>query len=816
MIFMISQSIVAQNKKIDSLKIVLKTTKQDTTKLIALNDIAKESEKSQVDTSLAYYNKAKEFAEKIVVKYPKSSKEYKSAMLYLGKSINGIGLCFQLKGNYPKAIENYNLSLKIKEEIGDKKDIGMTLFYIGKTYKTLIDSRKAMDYFLKSLQVFELIKDKGGIMIITFEIASLFKDQGNIIKSIEFCNKSLKINEEIGDKEYNGQILNLLAVIYTMQGDLNLALNYFNKSLKSAEILNDKNSISQISSNIASVYVDKRDFENALKYYNRALDLAKEQNYFFAIAIISNNIGKIYLEQKKFELADVSFRNSLKLFEKLNDIRGEGNVFMSLGDLCFNKKNYLESIEFYNKAFKIFMEIGLPSRIKEITERLNVVHKLLGNHQLALENYELYIKMRDSINNIETQKAAITQNAKYEYEKQQAVAQAEFDKQQAITHLELQNKEALIDKNNQQLLVLEKDNELKELNLLQRSTELKQKQILSENQQKKLQLLDKEKKLSQIEAEKREADLKKQRILNYSLVAGVILVSLIMIFAIRGYQQKKKDNLIIQKQKKEVEEKSYLLEDKNHIIEEKQKEILDSINYAKRIQYTLLAHDEFLKKNLRENFTFFNPKDIVSGDFYWATKQNDKFYLAVCDSTGHGVPGAFMSLLNIGFLSEAINEKGIEKPNEVFDFVRMKLIETISKDGQKDGFDGILLCVDLKDNSITYAAANNSPILVQDGQIIQLPSDRMPVGLGERKENFSLHKIEAKSGDMLYLYTDGYADQFGGPKGKKFKYKPLNELLLASHQLPLSEQHSILKANFNSWKGNLEQVDDVCLIGLMV
>lgn len=251
-----------------------------------------------------------------------------------------------------------------------------------------------------------------------------------------------------------------------------------------------------------------------------------------------------------------------------------------------------------------------------------------------------------------------------------------------------------------------------------------------------------------------------------------------------------------------------------NVIEEKNKEILDSIYYAKRIQYTLLAHDAFLKQNLPEHFIYFQPKDIVSGDFYWANKQGDKFYLAVCDSTGHGVPGAFMSLLNIGFLLEAINEKGIEQPNEVFDYVRLRLTETMSKEGQKDGFDGILLCFDQKEQRITYAAANNKPVLISKGEIHELSTDRMPVGVGERKDHFTLHSLNINKGDILYIYTDGYADQFGGPKGKKFKYKQLNELLLQQNNKALSEHSDILKSTFENWKGDLEQVDDVCLIGI--
>ncbi|HEY1039341.1 MAG TPA: SpoIIE family protein phosphatase, partial [Bacteroidia bacterium] len=251
-------------------------------------------------------------------------------------------------------------------------------------------------------------------------------------------------------------------------------------------------------------------------------------------------------------------------------------------------------------------------------------------------------------------------------------------------------------------------------------------------------------------------------------------------------------------------------------IEEKQKEILDSIRYAKRIQDTLLANKEVIISHFSDSFIFFRPKDIVSGDFYWTLQKENSFYLAVCDSTGHGVPGAFMSLLNINFMNEAINEKNIREPNKVFDYVRDKLIESIGKDGQKDGFDGILLCINTDTGSITYAAANNAPVLISGEVLEELGADRMPVGKGERQADFTLFELERKSGDVLYLYTDGYADQFGGPKGKKFKYKPLNDMLLASGSLSFQKQADLLGNTFDQWKGSLEQVDDVCIIGIKI
>ncbi len=310
----------------------------------------------------------------------------------------------------------------------------------------------------------------------------------------------------------------------------------------------------------------------------------------------------------------------------------------------------------------------------------------------------------------------------------------------------------------------------------------------------------------------------------------IVLSGLVLFFRWRTASLRKEKELLEQTVKERtaevVEQKDLLVEQKD-LIEEKQKEIVDSINYAKRIQYTLLANDEMLLQNLKDHFVLFQPKDIVSGDFYWAAsvvvddelivgseKIPTRFYLAVCDSTGHGVPGAFMSLLNISFLNEAIIEKNIKQPNEILNHVRQRLIESISKDGAQDGMDGILVCIE--NDKITYAAANNAPVIVRDNAVINLPADKMPIGKGEKGISFTHFTIEAKPGDMLYFYTDGYADQFGGPKGKKFKYKQLDELLISIHKKPMEEQKQILTETIEKWKGSLEQVDDILIIGMRI
>lgn len=313
--------------------------------------------------------------------------------------------------------------------------------------------------------------------------------------------------------------------------------------------------------------------------------------------------------------------------------------------------------------------------------------------------------------------------------------------------------------------------------------------------------------------------MRQQKLITWFIIASLVASLLFGFFMYRVYSQKKKAHQLITKQKEEVELKQVEIGQQKRVIEEKQKEIVDSINYAKRIQYALLAHEDILGRHLAGHYVFFKPKDIVSGDFYWAAsveddRQEELFFLACCDSTGHGVPGAFMSLLSMGFLNEAIKERAMYEPNRIFDFVRSRIIETVSSDGQQDGFDGVLLCINKTRNKISYAAANNSPLLVSEGKATSLGSDKMPVGKGERTERFKLYDIDYKPGDSIYLYTDGYPDQFGGPKGKKFKYRQLEELLLAHAAKPVNEQQQILKDTLEDWQGHLEQVDDVCVMGI--
>ncbi|MDO9184666.1 MAG: SpoIIE family protein phosphatase [Bacteroidia bacterium] len=289
-------------------------------------------------------------------------------------------------------------------------------------------------------------------------------------------------------------------------------------------------------------------------------------------------------------------------------------------------------------------------------------------------------------------------------------------------------------------------------------------------------------------------------------------------------------------------------------LKEKNKDITDSIHYAKRIQSALMASNTLLNKNLPEYFVLYKPKDIVSGDFYWAEQTNTNFLLAACDCTGHGVPGAFMSLLNITKLNEIAREKKLVGPDSILNQLREDIIKVLNPEGTeegKDGMDAVLCSFDFDNLKLEFACANNplwivrkipsnlpkgdqslaNGILYESAvennssslggmdwpSLIEFKPDKMPVGMynGEKKD-FRLNSIKLQKGDNVYLFTDGYADQFGGPKGKKFKYAQLKELLLSIHHLPMNEQQALLQQNLEKWKGNLEQVDDILIIGVRV
>lgn len=257
------------------------------------------------------------------------------------------------------------------------------------------------------------------------------------------------------------------------------------------------------------------------------------------------------------------------------------------------------------------------------------------------------------------------------------------------------------------------------------------------------------------------------------------------------------------------------------IIEEKNKDITDSINYARRIQRSLLPQSHFLRSNVGEHCVFYRPKDIVSGDFYWASRlQNGKFAMVVADSTGHGVPGAIMSMLNIASLNEIQNDAFISSPAKILEHARKRIIEHLDNHDHegdaKDGMDAVVVCIDKDFRQLSYAGANNSLWLIRDGEVKQLKGDKMSVSKDVRNRSFTEQTVSLQKDDLLFMFTDGYTDQFGGERGKKFMIRRFREIMRSMAHLPVQEVQKNLAHHFDTWKGEHEQTDDVLVLALRV
>jgi len=341
----------------------------------------------------------------------------------------------------------------------------------------------------------------------------------------------------------------------------------------------------------------------------------------------------------------------------------------------------------------------------------------------------------------------------------------------------------------------------------------------------KLQLTEKEKIIAEqsLSLEKEKVALAASKNNTLMLIAGLAIVGIAFLFLFYYNGKTKKLYSLIQTQKKEVELQKEIIEIKN-------KDVMDSIHYAKYIQGSMLPSAKAMNNSFSESFVLYKPKDVVAGDFYWTETINNNPVLAVCDCTGHGVPGAMVSIVACNALNRAINEFKLSNPALIFDKVNELMQETFSKSDYEvnDGMDGVLCVFDYENMKLHLAAANN-PIWVvsppsiktelwqEPWQLSQITPDKQPIGkYKEEVAPFNLKTVSIEKGEMIYLFSDGYADQFGGPKGKKFKYKPLQELLISIAHLPLDEQKQVLDSTIESWRGGLDQVDDMLVIGIRV
>lgn len=602
--------------------------------------------------------------------------------------------------------------------------------------------------------------------------------------SFYYASKAFIYAKKLNSRFYQAKVFNLLGAYFQTKGTYAKAVDYYQNSLRIGDRINNKEIKLAALGNIGTIYLHTAKYDKALEYLQKSETISDSLNP--NLPNIYNNLSITYVGLNQNEKALLYAEKALALFDKYGNEQAKSMTYASIATAQNKLGNYKEALIHFKKSLKLsianmdlYQEIDAYYGIAKTFKELNVIDSsifyanLTSKKGLEINHYTNVAAAKELL-------VAIYKEKK-QFEKA-LLMQEEYQKYKDIQ-------------------VAESEEQMIEQKIIEFNFD---KRLHDDSLKNAFSLLERDKKIKE-----NLAQIKQDKLFKIGLFSLIVLALGFAVFAYNRFKISESQKLIIEKQNKETLEQKEIITQKNNAV-------FDSINYAKRIQEGLLASKQTLNENLEDYYILFKPKDIVSGDFYWSAEYGNQFYLAVCDSTGHGVPGAFMSLLNIALLSEAIKEKQIKEPHLIFTEVRRRLIEIISADGYKDGFDGVLIRIEKTElgTKIEYVAANNEPILIRDGQFVKLQNDRIPVGKSDDLKPFNLYSIDVKQGDTLYLYTDGYADQFGGEKLKKFKRKNLNDLLLQNSHLEMDTQWIELNKAFEQWKGEEEQVDDVCVAGI--
>jgi len=756
-------------QSMDSLKRALHVAKHDTVRCEILMQLI---ENENDDLVWPKYNQQLQIICKAnLKKLSITSKEYPIYTKFLASTYSNQGYLAGEIGEVDSSLKYNQLSINVlagllkiaksKDLIRQVKiDIATSLNNIAANYTQLGEAKKAIEYLEKGLKIQEELNDKEGIARSLSNLAFEYDKQGDIPKSLEYNHRSLKIKEAIGDKDGIANSFNNMGIIYVMQDNYDKALDYFNKAYKIQKEINNKNAIPQTVSNIGFVYLEQGKTETALKYYNESLVLAKEINAKQVVAGILGNIGGIY-----------------HILAKKADVKVNSKQSDSLYKLALSN---------FQDALAIQIEIESKSGIATTLINITEIYDDMGNTKLAKEHGEKAYKIANELGQPYLTKQISSALSKV-YQK---LGNYKLAYEMVLLH------KAMADSIN---------NENTKKASLQKSFQYEYDMKAAADSVR----VAEERKVTA-------AQLKQEKTQRFALYGGLALVITFSIFVFNRFRLSQKQKSIIEKQKSLVDEKNLELNEQKQIIEDHQKEIIDSITYAKRIQDAILPPDDLIKSKLPQSFVLYKPKDIVAGDFYWMEQIGDTVLIAAADCTGHGVPGAMVSVVCSNALNRAVKEFHLSDTGAILDKVTDLVLETFEKSVAevKDGMDISLLSINKVSKEIKWSGANNPLWYFEGVELKEITADKQPIGKSDHRKLFTTHLIEFKEGTTFYLFTDGYADQFGGPKGKKYKYKQFQETLSSSFNFEPIEQYETLNSSFENWRGELEQVDDVCVIGI--
>jgi tetratricopeptide (TPR) repeat protein len=591
---------------------------------------------------------------------------------------------------------------------------------------------------------------------------------GNYNKALNQYKNALTIYQKIENKKKIASTFNNIGIIYDRKGEYEKALEYLLKSLKIQESRGDRIEIAKNYLNIGLLHMRIGNYEKANSFYNKSLKIREELNDKKGLALTYNNMAILYYYMENYGKVRNYFEKAYNIYKGLNNKRRQAMTLSNLGEIYFEIGQLDKALESYKKCMEIEKKLKNKRGLVGTYRLIAQVHTQRGEYDQALKNLKkshILAKEIDSHTYLSNTYQALYNTYKAKNDYQQAL---KWHEKYLIMRDSILN-----------------ESKNKQISELQTKYETKKKE-------QKIELLNKEKKVHELQ-------IKKQRYFNYFI--GIIAL-VTMLFAII---------LLIQKRKIKAAHKK---------LSHQQKQITDSITYASRIQNAILPTNEQFSNILnKEHFILFRPKEIVSGDFYFIDQKNGKKIIAAVDCTGHGVPGAFMSLLGYSFLKEIIKSKNSLEPNIILDELREYIISSLRQTEEigtgKDGMDISLCIIDDKKQEIHFSGAYQVMLYVRDGNITRYKGDKMPIGIHYNKQNsFSKEIIKYNKGDEIYLFSDGYIDQFGGTKNRKFRLKNLEKNLTDIYKEPMINKKATLTKTFDDWKKGNEQLDDVVLIGL--
>lgn len=593
--------------------------------------------------------------------------------------------------------------------------------------------------------------------------------------------KYFKIAEKYALKNNNASQLSAiysnLGNAYGDMGQNKMCLSYYLKSSKYTEEANQPWKAAYLQVNIGTIYSVMEQHDSALVFYQSALqkmleiDSTDEKLY-----IVYGNIGSTYMELHDTVSAEKAFRKSQWYAVKYDNPRALSSSYDHLAIIEWSKRNIDTAMSYFRKALKYCYETEAGQSISETCMHFGSLFAELGMYDSAMYYLKGGVKVAEDIKDYYTLD---------DYYKAMSDVFEKTGKPDSA--LEYYKKLFSV---RDTLFSLNKSNIVGEMRV----------ELENERSQKEIALM-------------KEED-EKQNLKLYSSVALGILALLLGIVAFNRYLQKKRSATILQKQKEEIEVQK-------EIIEEKNKDITDSIRYAKRIQNAILPSDEKMRSIFPESWCCFVPKDIVSGDFYWVEQEGEFKMFGVIDCTGHGVPGALLSVVGHSVLGKALSDLKYVMPDQILRFLDQEICKTLhhrntgDENGIQDGMDVAMCAYHEKSEMLYYAGAFNPLYIIRNGQLLETKADKILIGSGtSQRKPFHLHEIKVERGDEVILFSDGYADQFGGPFGKKMKYKPFKELLLTAASVSMREQSDFVYRSFEEWKKNFDQVDDVCVVAV--